>query len=863
MKVQTEQNFGRLPLSFEPNQGQADQKVRFLTHTLDSALSLNASEALFTLSSSPSTPPKSSKAHRRGGKPSVGTLRMQLVGANSQASTLQQQPLEGRVNYFCDRDPHKWHSNIPTFGKVGFQGVYPGVDVVYYGNQQHLEYDFVVAPHADPKQIKLHFAGAKDVRVNAAGDLLLRAQGRELTWRKPTVYQQSASGRHAIPAHYRLKRLPNGQAGVSFALGRYDTSRPLVIDPVLIYSTRLGTNANPAGASIAADSAGNAYIANYAQVSSDLAAIVVTKLNATGTAAIYSTFFGPVAPTAPAIAVDSSGNAYIVGVGTPGYPTTVGAYKTQLPGTPTEPIDVVVTKLNPAGTAMVYSTAIGSGASTGPLSIAIDSTGNAYFAGSTIGTFPTTPGAFQTVSRSITVTGFVTKLNATGTDLVYSTLLGGKSDLQGFPPPGTADNVRGIAIDSSGNAYVTGITKSSDFPTTPGAYQTTFSLFSHYTAFVTELNPTGTALVYSTYFGGDFAEGHGIAVDSSGSAYVVGRTGSNFPTTPGAYQTSNSRAFVTKFNPTGTGLIYSAQLGVDNNDMANGIVLDSSGNAYVTGQTLSSAFPTTIGAVQRVKLPFYSNTFLSKLNASGSALIYSTFLGGTVVGDTTFNNANTGDAGQSVAIDSSGNAFVTGTTLSTDFPTTPNAYSRNYGNYFATKLSTVPIFPDFNKDGNTDLLLQNASTGAVATWFMHGTNKVGNVAFSLTPPVEYALVGAGDFSGNGNNTLVLQSSVTHKIALWYTNGTNNATISGGNFVDATPDASYKVVGVGDFNGDGKSDLVFQNQTTGQIAVWFLDGSHRYGGVLLSATPGTGWSVVGTGDFNKDGFTDLVFQNQTT
>jgi len=856
--VQADKNFGHLPLSFEPNQGQADRKVRFLTHSLDSALSLNASEAIFTLPSPPNTPLKNTKAHPAMGKSFGGTVRMQLVGANSQASPLQQQPLEGRVNYFVGHDPHKWHSNIPTFGKVGFQGVYPGVDVVYYGNQQRLEYDFVVAPHADPRQIQLHFAGAKGVRVNASGELILHTQGRELTWRKPTVYQQSATGKQAVAAHYRLKRLPNGQAGVSFALGRYDTSRPLVIDPVLIYSTRLGTNANPAGASIAVDSAGNAYVANYAQVSFDLAATVVTKLNSTGTTAIYSTFFGPVGPTAPGIAVDSAGDAYVISVGEPGYPTTPGAYKTQIPGTPTGFVYIVVTKLNPAGSAMVYSTAIGSGATTGPVSIALDSTGNAYLAGSTLDMFPTTPGAFQTVNRSISITGFVTKLNPTGTDLVYSTFLGGKGDLRGTEPPGIEDHVRGIAVDSSGNAYVTGVTRSSDFPTTSGAYQTTVSRISSFTAFVTKVNPTGTALVYSTYFGGDGAYGQGIAVDTSGDAYVVGVSGSHFPTTPGAYQAPNSRTFVTKFNPNGTGLIYSAQLAGDNNDAVNAIALDSSGNAYVTGQTSSSAFPTTIGAVKRVKAPLYYNAFLSKLNASGSALIYSTFLGGSVADD-----PGSGDSGQSIGIDGSGNAYVAGITFSADFPTSPNAYLRNYGNYFAAKLSTIPIFPDFNNDGNTDLLLQNPSTGAIATWFMQGATKLGNASFSLTPPAEYALLGVGDFSANGNNTLVLQSSLTNKIALWYTSGTNNATISGGNFVDATPDAAYKVVGIGDFNGDGKSDLVLQNQTTGQIAVWFLDGSHRYGGVLLSAVPSAGWSVVGTGDFNKDGFTDLVFQNQTT
>jgi len=863
-KIQVEKAFGHLPLSFEPNQGQVDRKVRFLTRSLDSVLSLNASEAIFTLPSQPNAAPKSAKARRSVSKSSVGTLRMQLVGANSQASTLQQQPLEGHVNYFCDRDPHKWHSNIPTFGKVGFHGVYPGVDVVYYGNQEHLEYDFLVAPHADPKQIHLHFAGAKDVRVNAAGELIIRAQGRELTWQKPTVYQQDERGKHAVAAHYRLKRLPNGQAGVSFALGHYDTTRSLVIDPVLTYSTYLGAarvmQNSPGYTAVAIDGSGSAYIAT-ASLGSALAS--VTKLNASGTAALYTTNLGGI-NTPIAIVVDSHGSAYVGGVATGSYPTTPGAYKTQ-----TNSVDFVVTKLSPDGSTLAYSTFIGATDGINGVGLAVDSSGSAYITGASHSGFPTTPGAFQPANNTTGNQVVVSKLNPTGSALVYSTYIGGSTSF--VSGHAVADYGASIAVDAGGNAYVTGLTSSSDFPTTPGAFMPVCPSNPRWTAFVTKLNATGTALVYSTYVGGSRQQGQSIAVDSSGSAYITGSTSGGLPTTPGvlgpvfkATIPDPGTAFVTKFNPSGSALVYSTYLGGSREEVGNGIAVDGSGAAYVTGWTSSGDFPTTVGAFDRGKTltRLSSVGFVTKLNPTATGLIYSTLLSGSV-GVNTAPSQPGGDSGQSIAVDSSGNAYVSGSAFSTDFPTTPGAMQSAPGEYFAAKLSTAPIFPDFNSDGNTDLLLQNASTGAIVTWFMQGATKVGNTPFSLTPPAEYALVGAGDFSGNGNNTLVLQSSVTNKIALWFTNGTNNATIFGGSFVDATSDAGYKVVGIGDFNADGKSDLVFQSQTTGQIAVWFTTGSHRYGGVLLPFVPATGWSVVGTGDFNKDGFTDLVFQNQTT
>ncbi|MCW3100246.1 MAG: hypothetical protein JWL77_5864 [Chthonomonadaceae bacterium] len=858
-------DFGRLPLSFEPNQGQTDRHVRFLTHNLDSSLSLTPSEAIFTLlRQSPDrhrrtgTLGKVLKARQTRGKISIGTLRMQLIGADPGATTLVQQPMEGRVNYFIGNDSSKWHTDIPTFGRVGFHGVYPGIDVVYYGNQRRLEYDFVVAPHADPKQIQLHFAGAQGVQVNAAGDLVVRTKGRELTWQNPTVYQQNATGKHAIAAHFRLRRLPNGQTGVSFALGHYDTARPLVIDPVLLYASLLSSAYG--GPALAVDSAGSAYITGTTLVDEFDGNILLTKLNPSGTGVAYATYFGSTALfSPPAIAVDSSGSAYITGLSGANFPVTPGAYNTKAGSS-------FVTKLNPAGNGLIYSTLFGGTCK----SIAVDSSGNAYITGSAGSGFPTTPGAFQSLSKAPNLTNaFVTKLNATGTALIYSTYLGGSTDLSSNLY--YSDAGRSIAIDSSGNAYVTGSTDSTDFPTTPGAFlRVNPAGAGEGAAFVTKLNPTGTALIYSSFLGGNHETmGNGIAVDTSGSAYVAGHTlADDFSTTPGAFQTTNpggSKGFVTKFNPTGTALVYSTYLyGTGSRvqgtgDEVNGVAVDSGGHAYVTGLAASFYFPTTTGAFIRTKVsPYgfntynYATAFMAKLNTSGTTLNYGTLIGGRIASP----YYAPSDIGISIAIDSSGNAYVAGNTSSNNFPVTPGAFQTPGGGTFVTKLSPIPVYPDFNNDGFTDLILQNSSTNAIAFWLMQGARRIDVVSFPVTPPAEYALVGMGDFSANGANTMVLQSRSTNRLALWYSAG-------GGNFVSVTPDPAWRVVGVGDFNGDGKSDLVFQNQTTGQVAFWFMDGSVVTGGVLLPSLPDRGWNVVGVGDCNGDGFPDLVFQNAIT
>jgi hypothetical protein len=881
-------NFGQLPLSFERNLGQTDRQVRFLTRSLDSTLFLTPSEAVFLLTDGRKRegaagisrfPRKSSFRPER--KQARAAVRMQLVGADPGASAIQEQPLSGRINYFLGKDPSRWQAGVPTFGRAGFKEVYRGVDLVYYGNQSHLEYDFVVAPYADPGQIRLHFAGAQGVHLSAAGDLIVRTPGGALRWRKPTVYQRSATGaRAAVAARFRLVALPGGRTDLCFTLGRYDHARPLVIDPVLVYATYLGGSGAHGGdvvTSIAVDSAGSAYVTGYtgsldfpagvgayqrANRSGSGSSAFVAKLNPAGTALVYATYIGgSTQDNANGIAVDAVGSAYITGRAfSADFPTTPGAYQRALKANH----NAFVTKLNPAGDSLVYSTYLGGTGSDSTVAIALDAAGHAFVTGHTISPdFPTTPNAFQAASKSpVGGNAFVTELDIAGDKLVYSTCLGGSSEQGDFG--------KGIAVDAGGSAYVVGDAFSADFPSTQGAYQRAIKALDNANVFVTKFNPAGTALVYSTYLGGSIADnGNSIAVDGSGQAFVAGNTFSpDFPTTPGSFQSRVRspagvvNAFVAKLNADGSALIYSTYLSGSAGCYTYRLALDKRGDAVVTGYTDSTDFPTTVGAYRRAGIGATvgkTHSYVTRLSASGDSLAYSTYLGGTG-----------GDYAGALALDGNGDAYVAGYTGSADFPVTPGAMqtvnkalAAGSAGAFVTKLTPIPVFPDFDADGRADLFLQNAGSSVIAAWFMEGTRWQGGVYFSLTPPQGYTLVGAGDFRGNGTLALVLQNRGSGAIALWYTGGADHGTITGGDYVDVNAVSGWDVVGVGDFNGDGKSDLVFQNRSTGQVAIWLLSGARYQAGVLLPFVPAAGWKLAATGDIDGDGSADLIFQNQNT
>jgi Bacterial Ig-like domain (group 1)/Beta-propeller repeat len=674
-QVRMSEAYGKLPLYFEANRGQTDAQVNFLSRGSGYTLFLTATEAVLSLRKSAA--PASGEA--RDTQVTTGTvLRMQLIGANPAPAVAGLERLPGQVNYFIGHDPAKWRSNVPLYGKVKYEGVYPGIDLVYYGNQRQLEYDFVVAPGASPNAIRLKLEGAERLDIDARGDLVIHTARGEIRQRKPLIYQERGGTREEISGRYVL--LSGRQVG--FEVGPYDTAQPLVIDPTLVYSTYLGGSGAEYGTGIAVDTVGNAYVTggtgstNFPTTPGAFdttsngggSDAFVTKLDPTGASLVYSTYLGGSGiDEGHGIAIDTVGNAYVTGrTDSTNFPTTPLAFDTTSNGSN----DTFVTKLDPAGASLVYSTYLGGSGFDVGRGIAVNTLGNAYVTGATSSTnFPTTPGALDTTS-DFAGDAFVTKLDPTGASLVYSTSLGGSG----------MDEGRGIAIDTAGNAYVTGRTDSTNFPTTALAFDTTSNGGSD--AFVTKLDPLGASLVYSTYLGGSGLDlSPGIAIDTAGNAYVTGITEStNFPTTPGAFDISFNGvqdAFVTKLDPLGASLLYSTYLGGSSIDFGFGIAVDTAGNAYVTGRTDSTNFPTTAGAFD-TSFNGFQDAFVTKLDPLGASLLYSTYLGGSSI-----------DYGLGIAVDTAGNAYVTGQTFSTNFPTTAGAFDTTYNgsDVFVAKIS--------------------------------------------------------------------------------------------------------------------------------------------------------------------------------
>jgi hypothetical protein len=704
VKTQILENYSRLPLSFEPNQGQAAREVKFLSRGAGYALSLTPTEAVLSLKDSGVRPGASPMKRTADHGPRTADLsfRMKLVGADPAPLTAGVDELPGKSNYFLGSDPEKWRTNVPNYAKVRYQDVYPGVDLVYYGKQGKLEYDFVVAPGADPNSIKLSFQGAERIAIDEeTGDLVLSAHRRELRFHKPLALQPATTNGPAMvgttargprAAEVKAEYVLAANHQVHFQVSPYDRSRPLVIDPSFPYTTYLGGTLLDQGFSIAVDSTGNAYVggttgsANFPITKGAyLVAGVpsfVSKLNSSGSSLIYSTYFSGALITG--LAVDPSGNAYLTGNASstlPIFPSGTPCHVVQCTfgGANT---DAFAAKLNAAGSGLIYSTFLGGSGNDKGSGIAVDDQGNAYLTGITLSSdfFHTTPNGYSTACSSCPTLSdaFVTEINSTGSALLYSTFLGG----------GNTDQGLGIALDNHGKIYVTGFTLSTNFPATLGAFQSLNKGGGD--AFVTKLDPTlsgSNSLVYSTCLGGVNQDvGQGIAVDSAGNAYIAGFTvSSDFPTSLGAFQTSKKgavAAFVTKLNPFGTTALYSTYLSGSKSDAGVAIFVDRWGNAYLTGSATSPDFPTVL-PVQ----PVYGgagDAFVAKLNRNGSALLFSSYLGGSGV-----------DLGNGISADPCGGAFVVGQTTSTNLSTTSGAKQIAYGggpyDAFVAKIGTAPV----------------------------------------------------------------------------------------------------------------------------------------------------------------------------
>ena len=801
--------YGKLPLRFEANRGQADREVKFVSRGRGYSVFLTGSEAVVAqirpsaASATISENPKGkglflspgdfggARAPRNPRPLSVASseVHMKLIGANAKAAVAGLDELSGKSNYFVGNDPEKWRTNVSTYAKVRYKNVYPGVDLVYHGNQGQLEYDFVVAPGADPGvvtlEIKTQYSEVetlrrqteKHTRIDVDGNLVLPTEGGEVRFHKPVVYQsnganatwgkgvRSKSSRTYIDSRYVLKEADQ----IGFEVAAYDTDKALIIDPVLSYSSYLGGSLDDFGNAIIVDSAGNIYVTggtissnffttpgvlqpiyagdNGTGYQSVVGDVFVTKLNPSGSAVVYSTYLGGAGgDNAYAIAVDSAKNVYLTGgTNSLDFPVTPGVYR------PTSGVglnDVFVTKLNATGSALLYSTHIGvGGEGIRGFGIDVDSAGNAYVAGGCGPGFPFTPGAFQMGSSAFS-SAFVMKLNPAGSAAVYSTFLSG----------GGIDYANSLAVDKNGNAYVTGYASSASFPTTSGGFQTV--LGGGVDAFVTVVNPAGSGLVYSTFLGGTGNEdGRRIAVDSFGMAYVAGVTSSsNFPTTTGAFQAAfgggNADAFIAKLDPTKSGvasLIYSTYLGGSGDENAENfprgvLAVDNAGNAHVTGTTTSTDFP-TVNPIQPAPVGGF-HAYVAKLNAAGSKLIYSTYLGGSG-----------GDRGHGIYVDSGGNAFVTGQTWSLDFPLTSNAFQPAPGG--SSDAFVVKIIPVASLS-QASLMFANLAVGSTSA------AQVITLTNEQNTPLNIASISAsGDFAQTNTCGTSLGAGLTCNISVTF------------------------------------------------------------------------------------------------
>jgi hypothetical protein len=830
-QVRLVRGYGRLPLRFEANQGQTVPQVKFLSRGRGYSLFLTSTEAVLTLTSASRESRVESRKFNAEerirqlteklenrqlamGSPAPrpqpltpAVLHLKLVGANAAAKITGVEELATKSNYFIGSDPKKWRAGVSSYSKVRYQEVYPGVDLVYYGNQGQLEYDFVVAPGADPRAIALAIETGqsqiqnpkREIVIAANGDLVVDTGSGEVRLHKPVVYQvdnrqSSIDKRQFLDGRYVLRPAKTGKRDsqtenrraesrsprleVAFEIPSYDPRLPLIIDPALSYSTFLGGSDSDTGYGVAVDADGNLYVTgstgsiDFPTASPYQAAdggdfdVFVTKLNPAGTALVYSTYLGGSGfDRGTAIAVDAAGNAYLTGMtASNNFPTTSGAFQTTFgDGTCGTAFcsDAFVTKLDPTGATLLYSTYLGGADADFGQGIAIDAAGNAHVTGSTLSTNFPTVAPLQAASAGNSDV-FLTKLGPDGKGLVYSTYLGGAN----------GDFGQAVAVDSAGNAYLTGYTFSSeDFPTYNPLHSTNAGSAD---VFVTEVDPAGAALVYSTYLGGSGLDrAFALAVDGSGNAYLTGDTNSpDFPISGGALQplmgggtcgaAPCADAFAAKLSSAGSALAYSTYLGGVDLEQGSGIAVDASGNAFVTGFTRSDDFPT----LHPLQSAFGGGTcgpnacpdaFVAELDVTGSGLVYSTYLGG----DET-------DFGQAIAVDATGNAYVTGNATSHNFPVIAGAIQAARGggvptgDAFVAKITpddvpAVALFPQ-------TLTFSDRATGFTSPAQTVTLINSGSASLSII-----SIVANGDFGQtNGCGSSVAAGGATCTIDITFT-----------------------------------------------------------------------------------------------
>ncbi len=857
MKEQALENYGKLPLAFEPNLGQADAAVKYISRGSGYALYLTGNEAVMSLTS---------------GKKQSAWLKLKLVGANAAPQVEAQDQLAGKNNYLSGSDRSQWQTDVPTYGKVLYREVWPGIDMVWYGNQRTLEYDFIVKPGADPQSIRLKFEGADKLHLDAAGNLVLTTGGGEVTQHAPVVYQESEQGRKMIAGKYVLA----GNHEVGFQLGVFDLNRPLVIDPQLAYSSYFGGQFSDNIVGVAVDGSGFIYIAgrttsanfptlNSFQAPTNSPNVFVAKLNPTDLSRVYCTVFPGESISPEAIAVTNDGRACVTGIidadtGNNGsFPLTDNRYQDAKRFLGWD--DAFVTMLNQSGNGLVYSTYFGGtvnyisqfsgvGGNDAGHGIAVSDSNLIYVVGSTFTNDLPTRHAFQSINRDNFggEDAFIAVFNPVATNrndtLVYASFLGGRR----------ADKATAVAVDNAGNAYVVGSTASDDLNVASPSGQSLPPFRASFQggatdAFVAKIDPNtngNDSLVYLTYFGGNGTDrAEAVAVDASQRAYVTGATGTPntglFPLL-NAFDTTqeNGEAFVAKFNANGTAIFYSSYLGGNNTptgfEEGLGIALDQAENVYVTGRTSAgTTFPT--GAVAP---PFpaelQGSSFIAKIQATASTatpprLLYATRFRANVI--------------EGIALDAKGNVYLGGTT-GNGLPVTPDAFQSTFqggtADGFLVKIgSTFPDTIGVFRPSATDVLLRNSNTA-------------GNADITLNFGLAGDIAIAGDWDGDGIDTPGVFRPSTGQFILRRNNSPfcpipafcSDIIIHFGQFGDLPV--------VGDWNGDGiDTPGVFRN------GLWLLTNGINGQNVNNTAPPinftfafGGAGDLPVTGDWNGDG-----------
>jgi hypothetical protein len=955
-----EAGYGKLPLYFIANEGQLDEQVAFYVQGEDKTLYFTAGGVSFVLSKAvpEENPGRTNEKTLPAGNPGRAerhVVKLDFLGANKDVKPSGEEKTEAVISYFKG-DAADWHAGLPTYGRIAYRNLWPGIDLVYSGTADSLKYEFIVHPGADPSLVRLACRGASDLKVTGSGELEVVTPLGGFKDGTPVAYQEENGKRTDIDIGYDL----DGQE-YGFRIGKYDKSKTLVLDPViLIYCGFVGGSNYDVAFDIAVDGSGCAYIAGYttstqAQGFPVLAGpdltfngtydAFVAKVNAAGTALVYCGYIGGTGDDfGYAIALDGSGRAYIAGTTASteaqGFPVLVGPDLSYNGGA----YDTFMAEVNASGTALVYCGYIGGSESEDAKGIAVTSTGTAYVVGftrSSEASFPVHAG--MNYNGGVFQGGydaFVAKVVANGASLAYCRYVGGTGD----------DFGRAIALDSGNNPIIIGDTTSdqTSFPRTSGPVHQGLT-----DVFVAYIEVNSASLYYCRYIGGSSNDhGFDIAIDKSNNVYVTGDTGSSeaegFPVAagPGLAWKGQYDAFVAKLDPTLSSIAYCGYIGGAQADYGHGVAVDAAENAYVVGYTSSNATMDQFPAVGGPDLSFNGNldAFVARVKPNGTGLGYCGYIGGSG-----------GDNGLAIAVDGSGNAYVTGYGYSTEatFPVTVGPDLSFNGSFdgFVAKVQYSIMKNDFNGDGQEDILWRHYGTGDNAVWFLGSSGGAlvaglqqgfrpkeqelspeaagaiqammnpGNPAnvkewdarlefqqaadfrnggrdkeiefidmderaggrtligmgagpasdpptstylgYAFLLPVTEAywyIVGTGDFNGDGKVDILWQHDTTGANIVWFMNGT---TFSSYQYVLNAGDVNWKIAGTGDFNGDGKVDILWRHATSGANAVWYMNGSTYSSYAYLPGEADLNWKVVGTGDFNNDGKVDILWQHATT